>query len=71
MNNETMVLGTGLLLLGLYNTYFVPSDSPIGYVNKIVLLSTGAIVVEHANNDETPYQTIESVAKNMVGIQGA
>ena len=71
MNTETMVLGTGLIFLGLYNTYFVSSDNPVGYINEIVLLSTGAIVVDHAHNDESLLETAESVIKNMVSIEVA
>ena len=70
MNNETMVLGTGIILLGLYNTYVVPADAPVGNVNKIVLLSTGALVIGHARDGDSLFQTIENVAKGMVSVNG-
>lgn len=70
MNSETMMLGTGMIILGLYNTYFTSSDHPVGFVNEIVLLSTGALVIDHAQNDETLFQAIGSIANGMISIKG-
>jgi len=68
MNIETMVLGTALIAVGLYNTYFVPSEKD--FMSEIFLLSTGAIIVDYANNDTNVVDAAQNIGKRMVGIKG-
>ena len=66
MNNETMIAGTALIAAGLYDTYF---GSP-GWISEIFLLSGGALLIDHAYNDENLPEAIQNVTMSMVHVKG-
>lgn len=69
MNAETMVIGTTLIALGVYDTYFDMTCFPIP-ISEIFLLSGGALLVNQARNDANFPEAMENVAKSMVYVKG-
>ena len=73
MNIETMVIGSGLIAIGLYDTYFATSENElpyVGWIGEIFMLSGGALLVGHARDGENLTEAIESTVKNMITVKG-
>ena len=73
MNIETMVLGTGLIAIGLYDTYFATAENEVpyvGWIGEIFMLSGGALLVGHARDGENPTEAITSTIQNMITVKG-
>ena len=73
MNIETMAIGSGLIAIGLYDTYFATPENEIpyvGWIGEIFMLSGGALLVGHARDDESPVEAIESTIQNMITVKG-
>lgn len=73
MNIETMVIGTGLIAIGLYDTYFATPENEIpyvGWIGEVFMLSGGSLLVGHARNGENPIEAIESTIQNMITVKG-
>lgn len=73
MNIETMVIGSGLIAIGLYDTYFATAENEVpyvGWIGEIFMLSGGALLVGHARNGEGIVEATENVIKSMITVKG-
>jgi hypothetical protein len=73
MNIETMVIGSGLIAIGLYDTYFATPENEIpyiGWIGEIFMLSGGALLVGHARDGENPAEAMSSVVQSMITVKG-
>lgn len=73
MNIETMAIGSGLIAIGLYDTYIATPENElpyVGWIGEIFMLSGGALLVGHARDGEGILEATENVARSMVFIRG-
>lgn len=73
MNTETMALGTLLLAVGVYDTYFDSPEHPMPYskyVSEIFLLLGGALLIHQARIDSDLPKALENVTTSLVHVSG-
>ena len=73
MNIETMVVGTGLILVGLYDTYFATNENElpyVGWIGEIFMLSGGALLVGQSRSENNLLEAVENVATSMITVKG-
>lgn len=73
MNVETMVIGTGLIAIGLYDTYFATPENEIpyvGWIGEVFMLSGGALLVGHARDGENLPEAVTNVVQSMITVKG-
>ena len=73
MNIETMVIGSGLIAIGLYDTYFATNDNElpyVGWIGEIFMLSGGALLVGQSRSENNLLEAVENVATSMITVKG-
>ena len=73
MNIETMVIGSGLIAIGLYDTYFATAENElpyVGWIGEIFMLSGGALLVGQSRSENNLLEAVENVATSMITVKG-